>query len=284
MKKLTKSALLAPGVALAAQTTHATGTDLVLGFTGNGASSDAVIDLGSAAQVGINGSSVVDLIDNRGASFSATGLSGSSFQSLLSSVFSGGVNGAGMTLVGGQNGLATFFYLSQNRGAAGSDPTVPLSSAPFAWSKSQQQSVGGYPAGVLNGAGITGQGGSAPVPLSVPNPTPPPATVINTASFSYLIGGVNNGGNSVASYQSVPGASVSGGKAYEDVWFDGVAGAALTGWTYKGYLTLDLSGDTQDLLTFTPAVAVPEPATYGAIAGLGLLVVSIRRQLTGKTV
>ena len=278
MNKLSKLALVA-GATMIAHATQASNTDLVLGFTGNGSSSDAVVDLGSASFMGVGGSSVVDLIDSRGASFSATGLSGSSFQSLLSSVFPSGVNGAGMTLAGGAGGVSTFFYLTQNRGMAGTDPSQPLSSASglFAWSKSGEQSVGGYPASVLNGASINnnpGQGGNAAVPLTQNG-------AVNTSSFSYQILGVNNAGNSVASYQPVPSATVSGGKAYEDVWFDTVAGAGMAGWTYKGYLTLDTTGDTTQVLTFTPAgVAVPEPATYGALAGLGLLVMTIRRQLT----
>lgn len=279
MNKLTKTAILAAGMALASQVAQAANTDLVLGFTGNGASSDAVIDLGSAAQVGVGGTSVIDLIDSRGASFSATGLSGANFQTLLNSVFTGvnGVNGAGLTLGGGQGGLSTFFYLTANRGAAGSDPTTPLSGAPFAWSKSGQQSVGGYPAGVLNGAAISFQGGNAAVPLSS-------GGAVNTASFSYLILGTGNTGTSVASYQTVPSATVSGGKAYEDVWLDSNAGTSLGGWQYKGYLTLDLSGATTQMLTFTPStVAVPEPSSYGLLGGLGLLVVAARRQFAQKS-
>lgn len=277
MKRFTKFGVIGASVVLATSLAHAANTDLVLGITGNGASSDAVVDLGSAAQVGVGGASVVDLIDSRGASFSATGLSGTSFQSLLSSVFSGGVNGANMTLAGGQGGSSTFFYLSANRGSAGSDPTAPLSTTPTTWSKNQQGTVGGYPAGVLNGASISFQGGNAAISDGT-------ASAPNTSSFSYLILGVNNLSTSVNSYQlTLPNTTVSGGKAYEDVWFNKASGSSLLGWQYQGYLTLDLTGDTTQLLTFTPAaVAVPEPGTYGLMAGLGLLVVAVRRQFSGK--
>lgn len=272
MNRLAKMAVCATGVALLAQAAHGSNTDLVLGFTGNGATSDAVIDLGSAAQAGIGGSGAVDLIDSRGAAFSASGLAGSDFQNLLNSVFTTGVNGAGMTMAGGQGGITTTFYLTQNRGTAGSDPAQPLSAPPFSWGKSGQQSVGGYPAGVLNGAGISFQGGNAAVPLSS-------GGSVNTASFSYLILGLNNAGNSVASYQGVPSAMVSGGVAYEDVWFNSyISGSpALTGWSYEGFLTLDLTGSTTALLSFTP-VTVPEPTTFTLLGGLGLLAVASRRR------
>jgi hypothetical protein len=254
-------------------------TDLVLGFTGNNAANEAVVDLGTAAQVGVGGSSVVDLIDSRGSSFSATTLSGASFKSLLTSVYGSinGVNSANMTLAGGNNGVSTFYYLSANRGSAGSDPTVALSTTPFAWSKSQQQSVGGLTAGVLNAAAISFQGGNAAVAVgSAGSP--------NTTSYSYNVLGLNNPNTSVQSFQTqLPDTTVTGGLAYEDVWFNNTQGTGLTGWQYKGYLTLDLTGDTTQLLTFTPAVAVPEPSTYGLIAGLGLLAVAVRRQLSTKS-
>lgn len=270
MTKFSKAACLAAGVALATTAVYASNTDLVLGFTGNGATSDVAIDLGSAAQVGIGGSTVVDLIDSRGAGFSATGLAGSSFQSLLNSVFTTGVNGAGMTLAGGQGGITTSFYLSQDRGAPGTDPTQPLSVKPFSWSKSAQQSVGGYPAGVLNGASISFQGGNAAVPLSI-------SGSVNSSSYSYLMLGVNNPGNSVASYQTMPSAVVAGNLAYEDVWFNSyISGSSsLTDWSYVGYLTLDLTGNNS-MLSFTPA---PEPSSLAILGGLGALFLVNRARL-----
>ena len=265
MNRLAKYAGVAAGVTLAAQLAQAANTDLVLGMTGNGATSDAVVDLGSAAQVGIGGTSVVDLIDSRGASFSATGLSGADFQSLLSSVFTAGINGANMTLAGGQGGSSTFFYLSSDRGSAGMDPSMPLSTTPTAWTKNQQGTVGGYPAGVLNGASISFQGGNAAVAVGT-------AASPNTSSFSYLVLGANNTSTSVNAYQiNLPNTTVSGGVAYEDVWVNKASGSSLTGWQYQGYLTLDTSGATPQVLTFTPAgLAVPEPSGCALFIGLGL--------------
>ncbi len=275
MNRLTKAALIAASAILVAQAARAGNTDLVLAFTPTGAgTTEADIDLGSAAQVGIGGSSVVDLIDSRGSAFSATGLSGSGLSTLLTTAFGSTVpNGADLTLAGGQGGSSTFFYLSANRGAAGSDPTVALSSTPFAWTKNQQGTVGGAAAGVLNGNSISFQGGNAAVSIGT-------SSAPNTSSFSVAILGVNSPGTPVSAYQTqLPDTAVSAGKAFEDIWYNN----AGTGWHYQGYLTLDLSGGTTEMLTFTPAAsAVPEPSTYGLVAGLGLLAVAFRRQFVAQ--
>jgi len=273
MNRLIKAALLATSAILVVQASRAANSDLLLSFTPSAGTTEADIDLGSAVQIGLGGSSVVDLIDSRGSAFSATGLSGTSFQGLLNTALGSSVpDGAAMTLAGGANGSATFFYLSANRGLAGSDPTLPLSTAPVAWTHNQQASIGGFPAGVLNGNSINGRGLNASVSIGTGGSP-------NTSSFSYAILGVNNGATAVSSFQSqLPDTTISGGKAFEDVWFDASAsGTSLNGWVYEGYLTLDLTGDTTDLLTFTPA-SVPEPSSFSLLAGLGLLAVAVRRQ------
>src|SRR5581483_87211 len=129
MKKNINRAVKLALLATAGVASHAMAgsTDLVLGITGNGATSDAVFDLGSAASVGVGGTAVVDLIDSRGAGFSETGLSGAQFQSILSATFGSGIpNGANLTVAGGQNGLNTFFYATEDRGAAGANPGLAL--------------------------------------------------------------------------------------------------------------------------------------------------------------
>jgi hypothetical protein len=281
MNKFAKAAMLAAGVALVTQAACASSSDLVLGFTGVGTSADAVIDLGSAAQVGIGGSSVVDLIDNQAAN-SATGIAGATFTGLLNSVFttSAGVNAGSMSLVGGLGGTAPFYYATQNRGMAGS-PASPVSSAPFAWTKNQQSTVSGQASGVLNGNSINGQGLYAESPLSIGSPS-----AVNTASFSYQILGINNPGSTIASFGIDPRSSISGNLSYADVWYDknGQVGqtATSTGWVYEGFLTLDLTGDTQMLLTFTP-VPVPEPVTVSLLGGLALLVLVNRYRVARKS-
>src|SRR5690348_7279798 len=218
MNRLIKAALLATSAILVVQASRAANSDLLLSFTPSAGTTEADIDLGSAVQIGLGGSSVVDLIDSRGSAFSATGLSGTSFQGLLNTALGSSVpDGAAMTLAGGANGSATFFYLSANRGLAGSDPTLPLSTAPVAWTHNQQASIGGFPAGVLNGNSINGRGLNASVSIGT-------GASPNTSSFSYAILGVNNGATAVSSFQSqLPDTTISGGKAFEDVWFDASA-------------------------------------------------------------
>jgi hypothetical protein len=54
--------------------------------------------------------------------------------------------------------------------------------------------------------------------------------------------------------------------------------------TYEGTLNIDLTGPNA-VVDFVPvAAAVPEPSTYGLIAGAGLLLVSLRRQFRGSTI
>jgi hypothetical protein len=197
-------------------------------------------------------------------------MGGSQFQALLSSALGSSVpNGAYMTTVGGQGGSSTYFFASANRGSGG-DPLVSLSTSPFGWTKNQQGIVGGYPASVLNANGLTGRGQGASVALG------PPATP-NTSSFSYQILGLGNSGTSVGSYlTSLPDTQISGGVAYEDLWFNNKG----TGWVYEGYLTLDLTGGTTAMLTYS---AVPEPSTYALLGCMGVVAVALRRRLSKKT-
>ena len=52
---------------------------------------------------------------------------------------------------------------------------------------------------------------------------------------------------------------------------------------YEGYFNLDINDGTVSL-TYDPVTAVPEPGTYGLLAGAGLLLLGIRRQFTGHKI
>lgn len=80
-----------------------------------------------------------------------------------------------------------------------------------------------------------------------------------------IMGTVNNGTVSLAVYQDV---------------VSGTTRSPIYTVTEEGTLTVDLNSDTW---SFQGAnVAVPEPTTYGLLAGAGLLVVSLRRQFVKK--
>jgi hypothetical protein len=67
----------------------------------------------------------------------------------------------------------------------------------------------------------------------------------------------------------------------ENLWEDILpSGSGAGTWTLVGTITLNFSGATP-VITFDQA-AVPEPATYGALAGFGLLALSLRRQFGRK--
>ena len=67
------------------------------------------------------------------------------------------------------------------------------------------------------------------------------------------------------------------GAVYEALWNQPGSGSS----TYEGYFTFKSDGEV-DFSTGTLS-AVPEPSTYGLIAGLGLLALAFRRQFRSVT-
>ena len=105
MNKLAKLAVAVAGLALVTQAAKAANDDIILGFTGNGAANDYVLDLGNAiTSVGVNGSSTTDL---------------TSFFNLttFNATFTAGVNGVMMGAGGGKQGLSADLYITELQGA-----------------------------------------------------------------------------------------------------------------------------------------------------------------------
>jgi len=247
----------AVGALLASQSVQAAyvANDLILGFNqGNGTGpNDYIVDLGNAnSAVGVGGSQQVTLGAFNGATFNS-----------LYGGFSGGVT---MGAAGGQ-GLLTgrdlYYTVLRSGGAgvasvAGSTAPAPLASTPMANGVNQIATM-------VNGLGLSA-GGSANVPQSDPNSWfNNVLDPLNANTFVSKTGRNPNAGDTSASV------------LYEDLYRGTPNGA----FTYLGYFAFDSSSGS---LVFTPSafVPVPEPSTYGLIAGSGLLLLTLRRQIKGQ--
>jgi hypothetical protein len=147
---------------------------------------------------------------------------------------------------------------SQFAAIAGSTAPTPVASTPMANGVNQIGTM-------VNGLGLSA-GGSASVAQTDPNSWfNNVLDPLNPNTFVSKTGRNPNGGDTTAS------------TLYEDLYRATPSGA----FTYLGYFAVDSSG-----LVFTPSafVPVPEPTTYGLIAGSGLLLLTLRRQLKGQLV
>jgi hypothetical protein len=262
MKKLYKAALLAAlglGSITAAQATNFTVNDLYLGFTKSTASQDEYIDLGNLSS--FNATGVTDLSSYLG------GLTD------FNTTFGSSATSVGMAVVGANNSNVVnpfgVFATALRTGGAGADPTVAGSNLS---AKSHSSSVMSGGAGVVasllatEGIALPSAGSSL---LSGNGVADSYLTKIAATASTQQ----NFWGKTGFSPNSTIGAT---GTIYEDLW----AATTTSAYTYEGYFTFNYSADQ---LTFTSsAVAVPEPTTYGMLAGAGLLAVSLRRQFNRK--
>ena len=255
MTKLYKAALLAAlGLAsvTAAQAANGQPGDLILGFV-NG-TQNYVIDLGA-------------LPITAGTDF---GIAGSGLFSLstYNSTFTAG--GVSVGIVGGQllGGVGDYIYTTSLRsgvvdtsfGTAGTEtvPTKPgtrpnLSNA----------------ASLMTAIDLGVQSATAAGSFSSLVAASPTASGLNltTSYVGYVVQGAN------------PLKDITGNTITLDLW-ESIRGGSVGAFTYQGDITLNLNTGS---LVWDPSVtAVPEPASYGLLAGAGLLVVTLRRQFSRK--
>jgi len=99
----------------------------------------------------------------------------------------------------------------------------------------------------------------------------------NANNFSANVWGVGTGTTGTTPMSTFGASKI----VVEQLWEDVLPASGNGAWVLLGSLTIDFSGGTPSI-TFDQA-AVPEPTTYGALAGAGLLVLSLRRQFGRKT-
>jgi hypothetical protein len=260
MNKLTKGAMFAVGVAMASHAAHAqiAANDIILGFNQQGVStSDYTVDLGNAnTAVGVGGTAVVDL---------STAVNMSSFNS----AFAAGPNGVGAGFAGGNNGVGTKdVFVTQLRTALGNPASQAGSATPANPSSASFISTAAASVNAVTPLGLNPSGNAGSWSSQV---TPNTSQTTGTPFLNAI--SIN------------PESTIAGSTIVEDLYQDTRSGSlGQSGWTYDGYFTLTFTGPSSETLTFTPAsfVPVPEPATYGLIAGFGLLALSFRRQFLSK--
>jgi hypothetical protein len=249
MNKFYKAAIMAVAAAMVSQTAHAVApiNNLELGFTQSSANNDYIINLGLASSI-IGTAPVVDL-------------SGDFSQSSFNSTFSGGATGVGMGVVGSDNSPADFF-VTQLRGGGLANPSNVKGT----------ESVSSFlhSTTVVSGAANAFLGvGALPASGSVDNVGTPWRTsvVANTSGTFFNKSGAN------------PDSAITASDLIIEDLFEVTAAG---GYVYQGYLTFNDSNTADPILTFTSGMvnSVPEPGVYGAFAGLGVLALALRRQLT----
>jgi hypothetical protein len=258
MKRFIQTTLVATGLALAAQGAHAgVAGDLLLGINNNaaGGTQDYVFDLGQ----GLAPNTVIDL-----------GIPTSTLQGAApGGIGPGPISGWNVGIIGGKNGIFG------NTGNFIISSVIGGGSAPNNVSVAQVGNAGGIGKGLAAG-GVTGIIGNTSVSsftVDVAKDSATPGTAVN--SFFSFLGGVANPN---ADPLQVVGAT---DKITLDLYKDTVTGSGASqttsGWQLLGSVLVDFSGPGDAMATFDP-VAVPEPGTYGLIAGAGLLALSLRRQ------
>lgn len=271
MNKLTKIAIAAAGLALAAQGAFAgvNNNDLIFSVNNNdnGGNTEFDVNLGTLSSLTSPNDNLSGLVSGFSGFTSASATTG------LNVGVAGGQN-LGTISGAGNDVFATTLRVGggsyQTAGTEG-NPTVVAgasanpSKANIANAANTVDTFTGYGANNSTGAG------SFSAQVAFDHTTP--GTV-----------GANNFSTDLGIAGATPLQSMTGTTIVLDLWGDTEGASSPGGWVYEGDLTFtyDPSGASGPTLIWDEASAVPEPTTYGLFAGVGLLALSVRRQLVRK--
>jgi hypothetical protein len=263
---------LAGATAAHAQTVPNTG-DLVIGFTSTaaGVTQDYFVDIGQFSALTSPNDNLSSL------------LSFSTLQSVFGSALTSGNVNVGVIGADSVNGLL-WDTSKRNSGPFTPDYTVANSTAPGTPTSGQlsaaQSTAGGLNVGPSGGSvGYAKSNNDSWSSLIAQKPG------AKSDSTAYGTLGINSFAAQVSNPMATVAADGSGGftvnlDLYGDNNNNGTTGRKFL---YDGYFSMDYNTTSDSLsLVFDPAAAVPEPGTYGLLAGAGLLLVALRRQFTAK--
>jgi hypothetical protein len=254
MKQMIKISLLAVGAAMVTQALQAqiSDGDLVIGFNSSSVGSDYVIDLGqvpSAANTQLGGSISLSTYNTTyGANLVNVGVVAGDQSGIVDP--SGGESAWTTTL---RTGTAATSYASAGTETA---PGVQTASAVDSMA-SLAESVA---------LGVTGT-----------------STAQQTAWNQVIAKGPGQTGANSLNYGTYanPMAALSSQPLTLDLWSI-TDDSGINHWTYDGDLQINLTGASPSVVFDPAVVAVPEPTTYGLLAGGGLLALALRRQFSVK--
>jgi hypothetical protein len=244
---------------------HAASGDLVLGFTSQTSGSDSddyVVDLGALPTLGnvpADYNTALNVSGFNWSAFTATGVPGAA------GVTSGDIS---VGLVAGvSTGANSGKYVIGGLLDTGGSPTAAGSTAPQSGTENQISKGAADANSVTLGSPATSSSGSWSSLIAL-NPTTP-GTLSSTTAGDYA-----------DQLGFEPMATLSSDSIVLDLWKQTYSNTSS--FTFDGTVTLAFNTVTDTMTATYDEVAVPEPTTYGILGGMGVLLLGLRRQLTGK--